>query len=158
MSNFINKIKVNMSLCNCCHETTDNLICSICGKKVESVTVLFSKQSKDDIRFGCNKCFDKLFRIMLIDYDDEYLLACKITDVTFLTKKSTKKRTRQEMTLKLRYQIMKRDNFCCVLCGRRPPDVELCVDHIKPVAKGGTSTADNLRTLCTDCNMGKGVE
>lgn len=51
-----------------------------------------------------------------------------------------------------------RDNFQCVLCGRRPPEVELFVDHIKPVARGGDNSPNNLRTLCFECNAGKGVD
>jgi len=153
----INNVRVNFSNNNSCHTTIDNLICSVCNKRTERVTVFYSKQNKNDIRFGCNNCFHKLFEEMLCIYDDKYLLACSVTDINFKTKKETKKKTRSEMTLKLRYEILKRDNFRCTVCGRRPPDVELCIDHIKPVAKGGTSTKDNLRTLCTDCNLGKGV-
>lgn len=56
----------------------------------------------------------------------------------------------------LRYDVMKRDGFRCVLCGRDASDgVKLHVDHIIPVSKGGLSTMENLRTLCEDCNRGK---
>ncbi len=36
------------------------------------------------------------------------------------------------------------------------PDVILEVDHIKPVAEGGTNGMLNLITSCRDCNRGKG--
>ena len=63
---------------------------------------------------------------------------------------------RAKMTDSLRYDIMKRDNFRCQLCGSSAADgVKLHVDHIKPVAKGGKTTPENLRTLCDRCNMGK---
>lgn len=159
--NEIRGIKVIFSNCNSCHETIDNLSCDVCHKKCESVVVLRTKSNKNDIRFTCLKggdCFHQTFKEMLTTYDDEYLYSCKITDIKFTRKKETKKRVRSEMTLKLRYQVMKRDNFQCVLCGRRPPDVELCVDHIKPVCNGGLSVESNLRTLCKDCNSGKGGE
>ena len=56
----------------------------------------------------------------------------------------------------LRYNIMNRDNFTCVLCGRTQKDgVKLQIDHIIPISKGGKSTPNNLRTLCEQCNMGK---
>ena len=56
----------------------------------------------------------------------------------------------------LRYDVMKRDGFRCVLCGRDASDgIKLHVDHIIPVSKGGLSTMENLRTLCEDCNRGK---
>ena len=55
----------------------------------------------------------------------------------------------------VRYQIMRRDGFQCVLCGAKGRDAELRVDHTIPVSKGGKSTEDNLRTLCHACNSGK---
>lgn len=64
---------------------------------------------------------------------------------------------REKMNDKLRYEIMKRDNFRCVLCGRnqREDGVKLHVDHFIPIAAGGKTEWDNLRTLCEDCNLGK---
>ena len=60
------------------------------------------------------------------------------------------------MTADLRYNVMKRDGFRCVLCGRDASDgVKLHVDHIVPIAKGGKTIKSNLRTLCEDCNIGK---
>ena len=64
---------------------------------------------------------------------------------------------RSLLTPKLRYDILRRDGFRCTICGRGQEDgVKLHVDHIKPVSKGGRTTPDNLRTLCQDCNLGKG--
>ena len=69
---------------------------------------------------------------------------------------SSKAYQRSLMTDSLRYDIMKRDNFRCVLCGRTANEgVKLHVDHIVPVAKGGLTVPDNLRTLCDQCNLGK---
>ena len=66
---------------------------------------------------------------------------------------------RSLMTDSLRYDIMKRDNFRCVLCGRTAREgVKLHVDHIVPVAKGGLTVPDNLRTLCDQCNLGKSAK
>lgn len=63
---------------------------------------------------------------------------------------------RSLMTDSLRYDIMKRDGFKCVLCGAKASDgVRLHVDHIQPVSKGGKTERSNLRTLCERCNMGK---
>ena len=60
------------------------------------------------------------------------------------------------MTPSLRYDVLKRDGFRCVICGACASDtIKLHVDHIIPVAKGGKTEFDNLRTLCSDCNLGK---
>ena len=59
---------------------------------------------------------------------------------------------------KLRYQVLKRDNFKCCACGASPakdPSVELHIDHILPFSKGGETTLENLQTLCSKCNLGK---
>lgn len=58
----------------------------------------------------------------------------------------------------LRYKVLARDGFKCVLCGASPKksdEVQLHVDHILPVSKGGTNAMENLRTLCAVCNLGK---
>ena len=62
---------------------------------------------------------------------------------------------RQSISLKTRFEIFKRDNFTCRYCGRHAPDVELEVDHVVPVAKGGTNEFFNLVTSCYECNHGK---
>ena len=70
--------------------------------------------------------------------------------------KESKEYQRKAMTPSLRYDIMKRDGFKCVLCGRTPKDgITLHVDHILPVSKGGKTVPSNLRTLCSICNLGK---
>jgi len=67
------------------------------------------------------------------------------------------KRTITDGLYKLRMQIFERDNFTCQLCGRSTPDVKLELDHIKPVAEGGTDNPENLRTTCYACNRGRGA-
>jgi len=62
---------------------------------------------------------------------------------------------------KLRRQILERDNYQCLDCGKSPRNDAACVlhvDHRIPLAKGGTNNPDNLQTLCADCNIGKGVD
>lgn len=60
-------------------------------------------------------------------------------------------------TPKLRTQILKRDDFRCLACGRRPAnnsDIELHVHHIAPFAQGGLTVRTNLITLCHTCHKG----
>lgn len=85
-------------------------------------------------------------------------------DINGLIKKILENEKRREsrdyqrslMTDSLRYDVLKRDGFRCVICGRTAEDgVKLHVDHIKPVSKGGKTEYENLRTLCDQCNFGK---
>lgn len=65
---------------------------------------------------------------------------------------------RSRVTPSVRYRIMERDGFRCCVCGRSARSgVELEVDHIIPIARGGSSDDSNLQTLCRDCNRGKGA-
>lgn len=59
------------------------------------------------------------------------------------------------VTKRLRFEVLRRDDFACRYCGARAPDVELTVDHVTPKALGGTDTADNLVAACRPCNSGK---
>ena len=64
----------------------------------------------------------------------------------------------RDPSLRLRYKVLKRDNFKCVSCGASPATdagVELHVDHVVPWSKGGETVIENLRTLCARCNLGK---
>lgn len=66
--------------------------------------------------------------------------------------------TRREISLSLRYEVLKRDGFRCVKCGRSPATeagVQLHVDHVLPWANGGETVFANLQCLCSECNLGK---
>lgn len=58
--------------------------------------------------------------------------------------------------LKLRFIILKRDGYCCQICGRTAQDgIKLEVDHKVARSKGGSDDPLNLWALCFDCNRGK---
>ena len=65
---------------------------------------------------------------------------------------------KRNINLRTRLDVLKKDHFRCVFCGRSPAfegGVILHIDYIKPFSKGGESTKSNLQTLCSDCNLGK---
>jgi transposase len=63
----------------------------------------------------------------------------------------------KKLNAKQRYEILERDGFRCVACGRSPRlhAVVLHVDHYIPRAKGGSNLPPNLQSLCEECNLGK---
>ncbi|RKX24842.1 MAG: HNH endonuclease [Candidatus Zixiibacteriota bacterium] len=70
-----------------------------------------------------------------------------------------KRRTKREISPRLRFSILLRDGFRCQSCGKSPiktPGVELHVDHLVPWSEGGETVADNLQVKCQTCNLGKG--
>lgn len=70
------------------------------------------------------------------------------------------KKTNCDPSLRLKFMVLKRDNFRCVACGRSPATqvgLVLEIDHVVPWSKGGETIEDNLQSLCFDCNRGKGA-
>ncbi|MBA4386680.1 MAG: hypothetical protein C0404_01795 [Verrucomicrobia bacterium] len=70
----------------------------------------------------------------------------------------TKPRTGRDPSLRLRFKVLLRDRFMCCSCGASPATTsgtELHVDHIVAWSKGGERGIENLRTLCSRCNLGK---
>jgi hypothetical protein len=57
--------------------------------------------------------------------------------------------------LRLRWEVLQGDEFTCRYCGQFAPMVVLEVDHVVPVATGGTNEKENLITSCSACNRGK---
>lgn len=66
------------------------------------------------------------------------------------------KTVRTGLSLSLRFDVFRRDEFRCQICGVTASDgTRLEVDHKDPVAKGGGDEMSNLWTLCFSCNRGK---
>lgn len=64
---------------------------------------------------------------------------------------------KRSVSKKLRFEVLKRDKFQCQYCGAKAPDALLHVDHIEPVASGGSNDIVNLVSACAGCNLGKGA-
>lgn len=68
------------------------------------------------------------------------------------------RRTGRDPSLRMRFKVLKRDNFRCRKCGSSPAKkagIELHVDHVVPWSRGGETVLENLETLCSRCNLGK---
>ena len=53
-------------------------------------------------------------------------------------------------------EIKLSNNYSCVHCGKREPNIKLTIDHIVPLSKGGLHTMSNVQPLCKSCNSKKG--
>ena len=103
---------------------------------VKAATLIF--------RFGPLRAFRERFR--------QYKMK-EITKADLVKRGSANRR--KGISPKLRFEILRRDGHRCVVCGRKPPEVKLHVDHRTPVTRMGTNVSSNLATLCQDCNLGK---
>lgn len=64
---------------------------------------------------------------------------------------------RPALPSRLRFMVLRRDNYACRYCGRKAPSVELHIDHVEPWSKVREHKIDNLVAACRDCNLGKGT-
>lgn len=73
-----------------------------------------------------------------------------------LPSKVKENKSKRNIPIGIRYKILKRDGFKCVACGRGVNDnIKLHIDHIIPYSLGGLTEISNLKTLCSECNIGK---
>lgn len=68
-------------------------------------------------------------------------------------RKHGSKRIKGGRWAKIRARILERDGYCCQFCGSFGSLLE--VDHIMPLAEGGTHQDYNLQILCQPCNRKK---
>jgi cation diffusion facilitator CzcD-associated flavoprotein CzcO len=75
-----------------------------------------------------------------------------------LPPRSSRQEDQRSIPVGLRYQVLRRDGFRCVTCGRSPATELGCVlhvDHVVAFSRGGRTRLENLRSLCESCNIGK---
>ena len=86
---------------------------------------------------------DELIRVMLLTRRDERRI--RPTERTSWPKG-------------LKRQLMRRQDNTCTYCGHRRRASSLDIDHVIPVARGGSNDPSNLQVICRPCNQRKGVQ
>lgn len=51
--------------------------------------------------------------------------------------------------------VKEQNNFACLSCKRKEPEIKLTRDHIVPVLRGGSNDISNIQPLCFKCNREK---
>lgn len=104
-------------------------------------------------RNSYNWVWEYSYQDVLTTYEDA------LNEIEFRkSKEHFKKIQRNKINDNIRFEVFKRDNYRCNICGVSPNEdgeITLHLDHIIPIAKGGDSDLNNLQTLCSRCNMGK---
>ena len=70
-------------------------------------------------------------------------------------------KTQRNINIRMRFMVLRRDNFKCKICGKSPATdskIVLHVDHIIACAKGVETVILNLQTLCSEALEFKGEE
>ena len=81
-----------------------------------------------------------------------------LSDKLDLAVQKIKHKTSRNVNWRLRFIVMKRDNFKCKKCGRSPatePSIILHVDHKIAWTNYGETELENLETLYSISNIGK---
>ena len=88
-------------------------------------------------------------------HQDGYLIKIK-KGVYHYDPNSVQKKILEDFSIVQKKQILKRDKYQCVICGKGNKDgIDLQIDHIKPKDLGGKATIDNGQTLCAQHNFMK---
>lgn len=84
---------------------------------------------------------------------DSFRLAVNRGRVKYHKKPDKQKNKRITINFKLRYRILSKYSFRCVLCGNTAKESRIQVDHINN--NPSDNSEDNLQALCEMCNKGK---
>lgn len=67
-----------------------------------------------------------------------------------------KHKTKRNISLRLKVQVLMRDGNKCKLCGTTVTGEDIHFDHKDPWSKGGETVLENLQVLCAPHNLAKG--
>lgn len=111
----------------------------------------------------CGKLHQPTYGEKKRDFCDSKCLVKYWRKVSKATRRAKIKGSKYESVNPL--EILRRDGWTCQACGSSTPrkhrgtirDDAPEVDHIQPLAVGGSHTRDNLQCLCRRCNQEKGA-
>jgi len=102
----------------------------------------------------------KLFEDLSSTEINQLIALCDLKINEYIKKRGTKiwehrRRNRKAVPGSTRYQVLKRADGRCELCGISKEEKALEVDHIVPKNNGGEDSIDNYQALCFSCNANK---
>ena len=91
---------------------------------------------------------------------EELITLCEFKINEYISRRGEKiwehrRRNRKAIPGSTRYQVLKRADGRCELCGISKEEKALEVDHIVPKNNGGEDSIDNYQALCFSCNANK---
>lgn len=124
-----------------------------CKAAARNATLSYKRKCAKPVR-TCRHCCAEMPRSMRADA--AYCSAECNSRAHLQTRKASEKLDAKQKRIDRAY-IIERDGGRCHLCNRKVPEKLLTLDHLIPLSKGGTHTAENLRVACWPCNARKGA-
>lgn len=128
---------------------SEEKVCTLCEEKTSDI-----KRIDNDL-YLCYYCWSSVGETVTnhggrMTWEER--LEVKLQEDRLLEIRREEVRTRN-ISSELRTKIYERDKYRCRYCGGY--EGGLCIDHIIPISKNGTTEEHNLATSCTSCNLKK---
>lgn len=123
----------------------DAYYCYLDGKhavcKTQNLNLATRFETQGNARVMLNKATKKLKDYKIVDME------------TMQQAGDVHKIKRKQFSAAERVKIYNKGKGRCAICGKFVPYDSFTVDHIIPLAKGGTNAMDNLQAACSVCNL-----
>lgn len=123
----------------------DDYYCYLDGKhtvcKTQNLNLATRFETRGSARAMLNKATKKLKDYKIVDMETMQ----QVGDIH--------KIKRKQFSATERVKIYNKGKGRCAICGKFVPYDSFTVDHIIPLAKGGTNAMDNLQVACSVCNL-----
>lgn len=123
-----------------CHIGTDNTIIA-----VENISRATKYTNIHEAKSRVNTATKKLKGYWVVEY--------KNGTVGERCDNSSSNTKRKQFSQDERMTVYNKDKGRCAICGRFISYEEFTIDHIIPLAKGGTNEMKNLQCACNKCNL-----
>ncbi|NCS99753.1 HNH endonuclease [Candidatus Parcubacteria bacterium] len=168
VSTFVNRFGSWNEAVNKCGFKSGNIVNYSDENLFENILNIWQQKGKQPVRRDLNTSPSKISQSPYNRRFSSWAVAMKsfveymnnkgVVNVAYTEISEKQVKQGRDPNLRLRFQVLKRDNFSCVKCGNSPAknqEVILHIDHILPWSKGGETEIQNLQTLCDRCNLGK---
>lgn len=92
-------------------------------------------------------------------YNEHYQMVMHLHQRQQAQRAARRKRRGPKLSKTTRAKVIERDAGMCGICGQPIlPDQQTTIDHILPIAAGGTNALDNLQLAHSRCNLLKGAK
>lgn len=145
------------------YDPGDKKICKACKQNLPVSQFGNLKRSRDGLNAMCKQCNAAYYRDYYANHAEKHLERTNgwrknNKDAARAIKRNRQARERNgvgRVTLAEWEEVLSRFDGKCAKCGS---DRNIEMDHVIPLARGGTHAPDNIQPLCSLCNRRKSVK